>query len=166
MPLILERPVVAKIADELFRRLESLVAVPNDFIEVCEVIRPQRLGGYTPKHLQIVITRGDEERVTDLDCPGNPPAIAKRQVFEIRCHIMPSEKDTTPLERYRDAFVAIVESAVRGDESTWYSMGGNAIDTEWESAVDMDSDGSFAGVMVPVAVTYRHSEGNPNEARA
>jgi len=166
MPLVTERPVVALISDEIFRRLETLAAAPNDFIEICEVIRPLRLGGYTPRHLQIVMTRGDDERLPELDCPGNPPAVCKRQMFDIRGHIMPSEKDTTPNDRYRDAMVDIIEKAIRGDETTWYTMGGSAINTEWGSAIDIDSEGSFAGVMVPVLVTYRHSEGNPSEVRA
>lgn len=165
MPLVTERPVVSLIADVLFARLETLVASPDEPIPVAEVIRPPRIGGYTPKHRQIVLTRGSATRNTELDCPGNPPAVCWVQAFNIRIAIAPSEKDPTPLERYEDALVASVYKAVTLP-SQWHTMGGNAIDAAFGDPEMVDGDGGYEGVNVPLVVTYRVSELDPYAVRA
>lgn len=165
MPLATERPVLSMIADVLFARLESLVAAPDEPIPIVEVIRPKRIGGYTPRHRQIVLTRGDSTRLPDLDCPGNPPAICWVAVFNIRITIAPSEKDPTPIERYEDTLAASVMKAVTA-ANQWHTMGGYAIDAQFADPQMVDSDGGYDGINLPLAVTYRFSENNPYEVRA
>lgn len=165
MSLITERPVVALIADVLFARLETLVAAQDEAVPIAEVIRPRRIGGYTPKHRQIVLTRGEAVRNTELDCPGNPPAVCWVQTFNIRIAIAPSEKDPTPIELYEDALSASVYKAVTLP-SQWHTMGGNAIDAAFGDPEQVDGDGGYEGVNLPLNVTYRVSENDPYAVRA
>jgi hypothetical protein len=165
MSITVTRPVVTRIESELFDRLQKLCAGTSDYTRIVEVIRPKRLSGYTPKDRQIVLTREAKERVSEIDCPGNPPAEGHRAVFAIRCHIMPSEKDTTPVEEYCDIIESDVKRAV-GDANLWHTMGGLAINSEWMDPIAINSDGSFDGVAVMIAVTFRTDENNPYNVRA
>ena len=165
MSIVASRPVISRIADELFNRLMRLTAEYSILCPVTEVIRPTRLGGYTPKNLQVVLTKGGDERVTELDCPGSPMAEAHRQRFNIRCHVLPSEKDTTPVDEYCEVMEAAIKMVVT-DATRWESFNELAITADWLACEGIDSDGSFDGVNVPIAITYRHDENNPYNVRA
>lgn len=165
MPLVTERPVLSKIADELYRRLETLIAVPIGDVIIKGVIRPTRLGTYTPEHLLLVLTRGENVRVPELDCPGNPPAIARQQTFHVRCHIAPSERDETPVERYEDTCEAAIVQAVT-DANLWHKFDGNAVNAVIEATESISGDGGYDALVVPIVVTYRTDENNPYNARA
>ena len=164
MSVVESLPVVSRITSELYDRLNKLAAGFSPFTSVYEVVRPLRLGQYTPRHLQIVLTKGPSEEVPELMCPGNPPAIAWRQRFDIRCHVMPSEKDPTPIDTYCEVMAADVVRAVC-EPSRWYTFGGLAIDTAWLPHEDINSDGGPDGVNVPIVITYRVDEGNPFNVR-
>lgn len=165
MPVSAARPVVERIAVVLFGRLQLLAAgfAPSTYVP--EVVRPTRMGGFTPQHMQVVMTQDDPEEVPELMIPGNPPAIAFRQVFNIRCHVMPSEKDPTPLDEYINTVSSDVVLAVTSTGAQWHTMGGLAIDSQWLTRERVEHDGSFAGINVPIAVTYRTSERNPYQHR-
>lgn len=165
MSLVTEKPVVSLISDELFRRLETLVSEPNDAFTFAGVVRPAKLATYTPEHSLIVVTRGEVARISELDCPGNPPAAAYRQTFLIRVHIAPSEKDETPIEQYEDVAEAEVIKAICSGPQ-WHTFGGLAINSVIESSQLSVSDGGYDGIAIPVQVTYRVTEGNPYEVRA
>lgn len=165
MPLITEKPVLTLIADELFRRLETLVIEPNDAFRFKGPVRPTRIADYAPEHSLIVLTRGEVARINELDCPGNPPSLAYQQTFLVRVHIAPSERDKTPVERYEDVAEAELIKAICGPPM-WYKMGGNAIDTELGPVQTSVSEGGYDGIALPVIVTYRVSEGNPYEVRS
>lgn len=158
MPVDESDPVVERIATVLLERLED----SSDF---SEVIRPTRLGGFTPKHLQVVMTQDDPDEVPELALPGNPPAIAFAQRFNIRCHIMPSEKDPVSIDDYVNTMTADVVKAVCVD-SSWYTFGDRALDATWESRENIDGDGGIDGINVPLTVTYRTSELDPYQLRA
>lgn len=165
MSVITERPIVTKISDEIVARLETLITEQNDAFTFREVVRPTKLATYTPEHGLIVLTRGDVARVTDLDCPGNPPAIAYQQTFLIRVHIAPSEKDATPIEMYEDVAEAAIIKAIR-TSGTWHQFAGNAINADFGPQQTSTSDGGYDGIAVPLIVTYRVSEGDPYQVRA
>ena len=157
--------VIETIALELETRLNLLVNQSTYNTDVIEVIRPTRFGVWTPKDLQIVLTQGASERVEELDFPGNPPAIARRQVFNIRCHIMSNERDVEAIDTIINTFAADVIRVVC-TESDWYNFDGNAVISEWLSQEDIQADGGIDGVNVPLAITYRTSENNPYTVRS
>jgi hypothetical protein len=83
----------------------------------------------------------------------------------IRVHIAPSEKDTTPIELYEDVAEAAIHKAIV-TAGTWHTFGGYAINADLQPAIQTTADGGYEGIAVPVAVTYRVTEGNPYQVRA
>lgn len=160
MPVTIARPISEQIAQALFERLEYLVAGYSAYTPVSEVIRPTRLGGFTPKHLQIVLTQEAPERNEELSCPGNPPSVAWNQRFNIRCHVMPSERDPTPVDEIINTMAADVQQVV-SDATDWHTFGSLALNAEWQTHENIDGDGSYDGVNVPIVITYRTDENNP-----
>lgn len=158
-------PVSELIARELLRRLERLEDGYSVYSDVVQVIRPTRLGGFTPKHLQIVLTQSSPEIDEELSHPGNPPATAYRVTFNIRCHVMPSEDDIAAVDDIVNTLAADVTRVVC-DETNWHTFAGNAVDAEWLAHENIDGDGSIDGVNVPLAVVFRTDETNPYNVRA
>ena len=165
MPVTAALPISERIAAVLFERLQLLTAGLSDYSKVYEVVRPTRLGGFTPRHLQIMLTAGDKQRVPELDYPGNPPANAYQQTWNIRCHVMPSEKDPTPIDTYIETIAADVVRAVCGTDEYWHTFNDLAIDATWESHEAVQADGGLDGVNVPIAVLYRVAENDPFNPR-
>lgn len=165
MSLIIEKPVVLQISETIFGRLESLVSEPNDAFVFRDVVRPTKVSNYTPEHGLIVLTRGEVARIPELDCPGNPPAIAYQQTFLIRVHIAPSEKDTTPVEAYEDVVEAAIHTAV-ATGNRWYTFGEVAINADFGAQQTSVADGGYDGIAVPLRVLFRVSEGNQYTVRA
>lgn len=160
-------PVIERIARELYRRLDMLTLETSTAeTRVSEVIRPRRLESYTPKHLQIVLTSGVSVILPELMCPGNPPAIARRQTFNCRLHLMPSEHDGEAIDDLAHRFVSDVVNAVVVDVNTWHTFGGLAVNAEWEDEELIFGDGGLDGCNLPISITYRTDEGNPYNVRA
>lgn len=166
MSVTFQTPVVSRISDEIFSRLQALVSGSAGAYSFANVVRPTKLATYTPQHGLIVLTRGEVSRVTELDCPGNPPAVAFQQTFSIRVHIAPSEKDTTPVEVYEDVMEAEIHKAIVNDAATWHTFGDLAINADLGAQQTVVSDGSYDGIAVPLAVTFRVTEGDPYTVRA
>lgn len=165
MPLTNSRPVVEQIAVALFDRLKQLEAGYKDTSLVSEVVRPLRFGGYTPKHMQIVLTQDEPTQLPELSYPGNPPAVAWQQRFHIRCHLMPSELDPIPLDEYVNIFASDVIEVVTGVGSGWHTFGGLAIDSSFDSLEMIEADGGVDGCNLPLRVIYRVSERSPYQGR-
>ncbi len=166
MSVTFQTPVVSRISDEIFARLQALVSGSAGAYSFANVVRPTKLATYTPQHGLIVLTRGEVSRVTELDCPGNPPAVAFQQTFSIRVHIAPSEKDTTPVEVYEDVMEAEIHKAIVNDAATWHTFGNLAINADLGAQQTVVSDGGYDGIAVPLAVTFRITEGDPYTVRA
>lgn len=165
MSVTLQRPIVTLISEEIERRLQTLIGGDAGTYTFTDVVRPTRLAQHTPKHGMIVLTRGDITRVAELDCPGNPPANAYRQIFLIKVHIAPSENDTTPVEVYEDDAEAQILAAIRTD-GTWHTFDSNAINADFGAQmIAASSDGSYDGITIPLYVTFRIAEGDHYTAR-
>ena len=158
--------VVEQIALVLVARLETLIVAGTENTTALEVIRPMRLGQYTPEDWQVVLTQGDTSEVEDLMIPGNPPAVCFETTFNIRCHILPSEDDTDAKASLINQFAADVRKVVCNPTATWHNFGALALDATWQPLENIDSDGSFDGVNVPIAIRYRTNEGDPYTVRA
>jgi hypothetical protein len=157
--------VVETIAVALYDRLEAMVGSDDYQTEVASVIRPARNGGdFNIEHLQIVIRQGLDEIVDELSYPGNPPAIAHRQTFNLRCHVLLSERDTDSVESTVNTFQAdVIKCLTTG--TTWYQFGGYAVDTNIGAVEPINEDGGIDGFNLPVYVTYRVDENNPYNVR-
>ena len=157
--------VLESISVELLRRLRLLVDQTTYDTNVVEVIRPTRLGTWTPQHLQIVLTQGPEEVVDELSYPGNPPSVARRQTFNIRCHVMTDEQDTEAVETVINTFAADIVKVVC-TEANWYQFASLSINAEWLPVEDIQADGGVDGVNVTIAILYRTIEGDTYTVRA
>lgn len=157
--------VIEEITAVLIDRLETLI----DSVEettVSEVIQPTRLGTWTPRDLQIVVVQANPELVPELMCPGNPPAEAWRQVFNLYLHLKPSETDDEPSDPKLNRFVADVRKVVCQPQTTWHNFDGWSIDANWLTMDNIDSGEGIDGINVPLAITYRTDQNNPYQVRA
>lgn len=161
MPLTEAGPIVEQITDVIFRRLRVMETAVWPMTPVTEVLRPKRNSDYVVKDRQIVLTESDPEPVPELNRPGNPPAIAWSITLNIRCHVLPSEKDPRPLMKIVNTMSADVIRAVCQAGTTWHDVGGLAINCQWMTPEKITSDGGVGGVNVPLAITYRVAENDP-----
>lgn len=165
MSLTLQTPVVSRISDEIFARLQALVSGSAGAYSFVDVVRPTKIATYTPQHGLIVLTRGEVSRLTEIDCPGNPPAVGWQQTFLIRVHIAPSERDETPVEVYEDVMEAEINRALITDQATWHTFGDLAINADIGAQQTAVSDGGYDGIAIPLVVKYRTTEGDPYTVR-
>lgn len=149
-------PVLEQIASTLATRLATTA-------NVVEVVRPKRREPYTPQHLQIVIEQADPERDLELSLPGNPPATAWRQRFDIQCHVIASENDITAVDQLINTFAADAVKAIT-NATAWHTFGGYAINSQFDSQEQID-DETVQGINIPLVVTYRTNENDPYTVR-
>jgi hypothetical protein len=158
-------PVVERIARELLRRLRLLLNNSTYKTKVREVVRPARLENYTPTDKQIVLSTDSIEAVPELMYPGNPPAIAHKQTFNLRCHVLLSERNTDSVESTINTFQAdVIKCLTTGNE--WYRFGTSAIDATIGAVEPINEDGGIDGFNLPVYITYRVDENNPYNVRS
>jgi len=159
------RSVIERIAVILYDRLNVLTTGIKPTAAIREVVRPTRLGGYTPQHMQIVLVQNDPVENEELFRPGNPPAIAFDQQFDIHCHLLPSEIDPTPIDEYINTLQADVVEAITDAGSRWFTFGNLAVHSQWGAMELIQASGSIDGFMLPLTVTYRTSEWTPYQVR-
>jgi hypothetical protein len=154
------------IAIELISRLESITTA-NGYDMTARVYRVNRdaANGWSPKNYDIVVVEGDEARNTEIDCPGNPPAVGYDFPISIQAYIRQSDRSTVPEQRLAKNFVANIRKAV-ATPSAWHTFGGNAINSDIGTASFFRSDdGSHSGMTMELMVMYRVSETNPFQVR-
>lgn len=156
-------PVVETIAQIVKQRLDALKSAGFEIL-ASDVIRPIRETEYSPQDSLIVLVQGDEEINDELSCPGNPPAIARDQTFEIHCYIMLSEDSTVILNKRANDFHADVIKAITA-VNNWHNFNGNAINARFGPCQSLDRDGGPDGLNIPLVVTYRTDENDPYTAR-
>jgi hypothetical protein len=156
--------VIEQIADVLFNRLSALLDQDLYDDPASSIIRPTRYSDITPEDRQIVVSQGDDEIVDELSYPGNPPSIARRQVFNIRCYLMPSDRDARSVDEQINQLFADVVRAVY-TSSTWHTFDNLAVDAGWLAKEYFSSDGGIEGFTMPLAITYKTDEGNPYNVR-
>lgn len=146
------------ITQAVFERLEL---VPF----VTAVRQTRELDEWTPEDSQIVLVKQHPTRITELDCPGNPPALGWQIELRIRMHILASEHEETPPEELLSNLNAETIRTITALPQ-WYQWGGLALDTQFGDTETIASDGGFDAMMLPLLITYRVSENNPYEVRA
>lgn len=156
------------IAEEIRLRLLELTIANGYLFDISEVARPTRRGeNWQRKHLGVGIVQGDSERLTDLDHPGNPPAIAYATEFQLMCVCRDSISTTDPKMISVNQMTAEVIYALTENQSNWHTFGGLSFNAEIGSPSPFDGgDGEIDGALLPITVHYRVSENNPYEVRA
>lgn len=164
MSLTITKPVPERIADVIEARLQKIVAGGSIYVAGYEVVRPTRNGNFTPQDNQLILVQDEIEMVSDLMCPGNPPATAYRVTYNIYAHSLVSETEETPGDYFSNYLMAEIKKAIV-DAPAWYHMDGLAIDSQFGSPALISNDGGVDGVNVPVTVTFRVTEGDMMEVR-
>lgn len=157
-------PIPELIALELVDRLWEISTANGYAFDVTEVVRPNRNGdNWKHEDLSIGIIQGPQTRLENLDCPGNPPALAYQTTYTATC-VLRESGDPSAVDENKAA-AAIVKATV-ASANDWYSFGGNAIDAAFGDATPFSpGDGEVNGITVPIVVTYRISETDPFEVR-
>jgi hypothetical protein len=156
------------IAVELVGRL-ALITTTNGYnFNVASVERANRDGSnLSYKHLSVQVKQEEATRVPELDCPGNPPAIAYEITFTINCISKDSQGETDAYDTVGNDMAAAVVKAITADTSTWYTMNGNAIYSNIGNITPLPvAENEVTGMTVPVLVTYRVAENDPYTVRS
>lgn len=147
-----------EITQAVFERLENVTD--------CTAVRQTRqIDEWTPEDNQLVLIKQHPVRVTELDHPGNPPAIAWMIEMRIRIHSLASDHDDIPTEQWLSQTMAEVIKELTAPPQ-WYHWNGLAIDSQFGDCETIASEGGFDAMMLPLMITYRVSENNPYEVRA
>lgn len=154
-----------QILDKVRQRLVGIKVANGYELTVSEVIRPTRLGGFRPKHLQLVVTLGGIDRNDALSVPGNPPATAHEMTVDIAGLLMPTEQSGDKIDALRATFAADVIKAVATPQASWHNWDGLAIDTLIGSVADETTEES-SGFSLPLTITFRTTENNPYQGRS
>ncbi len=160
-------PIPELIAIEIESRLNEILKENGYSFDVSEVVRPSRRGeNWQRKHFGIGILQGTAERNPELDCPGNPPAIAFDLTFDLECVCRDSSNSTEAHATAENEIAAAAMQAI-ASSTQWHTMDGNCVNSEFGSPTPFSSpEGEMDGVTLPLVVTYRVSETNPFEVRA
>ncbi len=117
-------PVPELIAIEIESRLNAVLKADGYAFDLSEVVRPTRKGeNWLKRHRGVAILQGESTRVPELDCPGNPPAIAYELTFDLACVTRDSmnseDAHATEENEMAAAMKAIASSA------QWHTMDDN-----------------------------------------
>lgn len=155
--------ILEHISQDIHDKLETLVSIAQPSgITIAEVVRPTRIGLFTPKDMFLVLVEGDARRLREYDVPGNPPAIAWDQEYLIYCISRASDTDDEPLGTKLAALRSLVEETLMEDPY----RSNLAIDTQIGDPFDLPPiDGAFGGVAVSIHVHYRVAENDTSVNR-
>lgn len=164
-------PVELQIVDEIKTRLDRISIANGYAFDAAGVREPNRLGSNAsprPHAFDVVIVSVSENEAFDHE--GNPPAVGR--TVEVLVYANESHVDGSTSGRDRDA-LAMIAAARRAitnpaaSPSTWYTMGGLAVDTEFGEAGRVQAgDATPTGWSLPIMVNFRVDETDPTNPRS
>ena len=124
------------------------------------VVLPNMQDDYTPRQRQIILTPVGTERAPEHDCQGNPPAVGWNATFSVRV-IVRQDEDATPtsIDSVLSNMTGSAMSALTSPD-TWWTFGGNAMNSEITETVREIEDLSLAAYQFTLLVWYRTDETN------
>jgi len=160
-------PVLESLAELVVERLEEITTENGYSIDAESVDRPSKLSWDNGlRERSILVMQGDSLRVPELDCPGNPPAVAYSVQFNIHGIRRPDDLDQTPYMTAVNELDACIRKALTTPDR-WHNFGGVAIDADCGDPSPFQSpEGDHVGVTIPLRIVYRISENDPYTSRA
>ena len=146
------RPIQNKIQDVLVDRL-------NTSGLLVQVVTPNLADNYTPMDGQVVLTPDSTERNEDIDCQGNPPATGWTLTFQIRVIARQEEEGHDSIDEKLSESLGSVYNSITSP-SDWWTMGGNAINSEFSGIERSLEDMVLAAYQLTLLVHYRTDETN------
>jgi len=154
-------PIVEQIALKIVARLETITIAGGYHQTVAGVVRPTRLGGFSPEHHLIVVEQADPERPPAPETEGNVLLKEWLQPWWIKLFVRPSDTDLTPVDAWVNIFLADCIKALTAPAS-WHTWDGLAINSYYRDPVGFVTEkGDHEGAMLPLYVHYRHPEDDP-----
>lgn len=153
-------PIIERIAQAIEAALQTVPSVLGS--AVAGVVRPTRLGGYTPRHLLILLEQGDSEPNLEESAAGNPPALAWNQPFTLTLMVRPSDRDTTPIDTILNHFRCEVEKVLMADVQ-WDGLARSA--SLGQTSKVLTQDAAYEGLELTYTVVYRTAENDPTALR-
>lgn len=159
-------PIPELIAAEIVSRLEEITTANGYAFTIPFVRRVNRDGrNWTPQDNAIAVMQsGDEQRLPDMDCPGNPPANAYQQTWEIRGYVRQSESTFTAEDTQLNQMTASIRKAIAENSGNWVTMGGNSFNAMFGSS-RIEKSAEHTVAVVELDTMYRISELDPFTAR-
>src|SRR3990172_3996785 len=112
--------VVEQIAQALVTQLETIRRSNGYEVDVAEVVRPRRLGGFTPRDHQIVVMQEDPELLGEMEVENT--MLQWVQPFNLSCLIRTSETEIMPSDQTVNEFRSDVEKAVLSESApAWWA---------------------------------------------
>ena len=148
----------------------SIIHPDNGFaFEVHKIHLPIQDGEeYTPEHLSIIVTADEDsiERETELDRPGNPPAIAFVLPILIECVIIPSNHNCETFDTFASTIYSNMASAIT-IWPDWHQFDRRCLNSEVGRPVykPPTDDGGIGSVQFTILATYRVDETNLENLR-
>ena len=169
-------PVVESIAQVLLGRLKTISVANGYHQDIARVMRPTRLGGYSPADRLLVLLHGDRTR--DVDNMAEFESITWLQQFHVMGFRAPSDNDPTPIDTLINLLQCDIETALCVDvrsltdspppeNQAWWLLAdqgaGQLATSMWLDNPQQiqNDDGSIAGVLVSVVVQYTVSKTDP-----
>lgn len=161
-------PVLERIAVELVERLEEITTANGYSLTVAGVLRPSRLAWESSayKNKTLVVMQGENIRVEELDCFGNPGSLAWQVTFNVHCVARQDDSDSDSFNTLPNELDSCVRKAV-ADANNWHQFSGLAVNAEFGTTTHtVPAEGEASGAVVPIIITYKVSETDPYEVRA
>lgn len=147
-------PILEQIAQRVKTALDAVSFSLETETVTLNVIRPTRLGGYSPEHLLCVLEQADWKDAGDAPC-----GYVRRMVpFTAGFFLKPSDASTTPIDYIENVVAAEIEAAIMADQ-TCNGLAEQVLMTDPDSAPT--TDGAYWYHGVNFEVTYAHPHDNP-----
>lgn len=158
----MSKPVDEQIAEEIVSRLSAVVVTVDAQTLLAEVYRVNRdASDWTPENNSIVVKQTTATRFPEMDCPGNPPAVAYQLEFALVSFTRQPDREENADEAAINMFAALVRKAITNG-SDWYTFGGLAFDAEVGEIVPfITENGAHAGAVQQLMVRFKVSELDP-----
>lgn len=158
-------PIPEQIGLEIVTRLEEITEGNGYQFTVPFVKRVNRDGrNWTPKHNAIAVVQGDEERVFEHDCPGNPPSNAYQQTWLIRGYVRKPEHQEYAEDADLNQMAASIRKAIAENSGTWRNFDGYTYNAQF-GATEIEKTTEHTVAVVELQTWYRVSELDPFTVR-
>lgn len=155
-------PVVERIAQDLMTALATITS--TRFTLALPIVRPARLGDWTPADHQVLLVQAEAVRLTEGDVEagaGQGLAICWAQLFFADLILLPTGDTTVPLDQAFNVFLSAAVKAVMADKT----RGGLAQFTRLgEPEFGRDTKRGIDLLRLPIEVQYCVLESDPTVA--
>ena len=158
--------VVEQIAVKLQTRIELVTETGGYEVTVVSVIRPKRLGQFSPRDKLVIITQDDP--IKNAEYESSTTRTEWIQPFWISCFVVPSDlNQTEAIDTQINALRSAVEKAICTSPTAydWAQWDNLAINSTFDNPqIFAPVDGQWEGIALKLDVIYRVTPTDPYTA--